>query len=98
MIEVLRRNRAGRTGLSFEPDSALMYDGGTPASDSVGVYIFFRIIRGFCVEAVIFIFLLSFVLVLCSRWSFVDVPLMFPYRIGNRVYYWIWLGPVLTSR
>ena len=36
----------------------------------------------------------------CSRWSFVDVPLIFScpvdhvqYRIGNHVYYWVWLRP-----
>ena len=36
----------------------------------------------------------------CSRWSFVDVPLIFfcpadhvQYRISNHVYYWVWLRP-----
>ena len=35
---------------------------------------------------------------LCSHWSLVDVPLIFSvqqttYRIGNHVYYWVWLRP-----
>ena len=36
---------------------------------------------------------------LCSHWSLVDVPLIFfsvqqtTYRIGNHVYYWVWLRP-----
>ena len=39
-----------------------------------------------------------FVFLFCSHWSLVDVPLIFSvqqttYRIGNHVYYWVWLRP-----
>ena len=39
-----------------------------------------------------------FVFFFCSHWSLVDVPLIFfcpadHVRVGNHVYYWVWLRP-----
>ena len=54
----------------------------------------------FCFISVLFVVFTSF-LFSCSPWSFVNVPLILyscpashvQYRIGKRIYDWVWLSP-----
>ena len=62
-------------------------------------YIFLACVLCYC-SFVFVVFCFVFVVLFCSRWSVVDVPLIFfcpadhvQYRIGNHVYYWVWLRP-----